>query len=300
MRTDRAELKRRARQALKGNYGTAIGGLILFYIVYWFLAMAIEVIGVVFIAMGGLMGGFAEAAAGASFMSEDSLLVIVYLVVFFAVMYLLIGLIVFLMMPGLIQLYMNICKGKKAKCTDIFWVFQNKPWKFAGISLGYSLIMFVIGLPSTILSIAGSVTGDVIFVAIFNIAYSVIIMILSIYVTLTFSMFFYILVEDPRKSWIQALAESRRMMIGNRLRFLGLGFSFLGWMCLGMMSFGIGMLWLMPYMSCTSIYFYLDLQPQIETIPPETSWNPYMEGFEELKGEEVLDFTENVSNTGQR
>ena len=49
-------------------------------------------------------------------------------------------------------------------------------------------------------------------------------------------------------------------------------------------------LWLMPYISCTTIFFYLDLQPQIETISPQTAWNPYVEGYEEPRQGEIVDF----------
>ena len=35
MKTERAELKRQARQALKGHYGTAIGGYMLPYLLCW-------------------------------------------------------------------------------------------------------------------------------------------------------------------------------------------------------------------------------------------------------------------------
>ena len=288
MRADRAELKRRARQALKGNYGTAIGGLILFYIVYWVLAMAVEVVGVIVVMVGGLSAiSVGETYYGMEF---DSMAPVALMIVLWAVMYLVIGLVMYIMVPGLMRLFMNICKGETAKTTDIFWALQNKPMKFVGISLGFSLLLFVCSLPTMILSFAGTVTGDTMFVGIFVLVYTLVLMGFSIYASLTFPMFFYILVEDPKKSWIQALAESRRMMIGNRRRFLGLSFSFLGWMILGMMSFGLGMLWLMPYISCTTIFFYLDLQPQIETISPQTAWNPYVEGYEEPRQGEIVDF----------
>ncbi len=268
MKTGRAELKRRARQALRGHYGTAIGGYLLYMVISGVL-VGVLVVAIFFMIMaGGFVAdqtGLFDASSG-----EGAFLVvfIICILLFIAML-----VIVYMLMPGLIRLHMNICKGEPAAAMDIFWGFRNKPGKFAGIALLIFLISILCSIPSTVLSMAAMLTEYKTFPVVFNFVYTLILSVLSIYVSLTFSMVYFILVEDPGKGLIQALKESRNMMIGNRLRFLGLSLSFLGWMCLGMMSFGIGMLWIMPYMTCTTIYFYLDLQPQIETIPPQMTWN---------------------------
>lgn len=51
-----------------------------------------------------------------------------------------------------------------------------------------------------ILSFAGTVTGDTMFVGIFVLVYTLVLMGFSIYASLTFPMFFYILVEDPKRA----------------------------------------------------------------------------------------------------
>lgn len=286
MKTERAELKKQARQALKGHYGTVIGGYMMYMAIYGLL---LTVFYVALFAMI-VIGGFAADQYGVfAYSSDEGVFVAVFAVCILLFAGMLV--IIYMLMPGLIRMHMNICKGEPASAMDIFWGFRNKPGKFAGIALLLFLISILCAVPSTILSMAAMVTDYRVFPAVFNLVYTVILWVISMYASLTFSMFFFILVEDPGKGLIQALKESREMMIGNRIRFLGLSLSFLGWIFLGMMSFGIGMLWLMPYMTCTTIFFYLDLQPKIETIPPQTAWNPYMEGYRENSVEQVVEET---------
>ena len=49
-------------------------------------------------------------------------------------------------------------------------------------------------------------------------------------------------------------------MEGNKLRLLYLQLSFIGFYLLAVLSCGIGLLWLMPYMQQTTVSFYLDVQ----------------------------------------
>lgn len=267
MKTSRKELKRRARAVLHGHYGTAVGGILLFYGISWLFTMALEII----IMMGG---AFSFAFPSPTYQETSvSGAGITAVIIIGMLLYLVLMVFLYLLVPGLIFLYMNLCKGENAKVGDIFWSFKNKPGKFVLIALGIWGILLVCMLPVVILMIGGALSGNMAFPAIFTGVYSVILMIVWLYFGLGFSMFYYILVEDPEKGTIEALKESYGLMAGNRLRFFALGISFFGWMILGMMSFGIGMLWLTPYISCTSIFFYLDLKPQVETIPPNTAWN---------------------------
>ena len=46
------------------------------------------------------------------------------------------------------------------------------------------------------------------------------------------------------------------MMRGNKWKFFCLNLSFIGWAFLCVFTFGIGLLWLMPYMENAFIAFY--------------------------------------------
>lgn len=71
----------------------------------------------------------------------------------------------------------------------------------------------------------------------------------------------YILAEDPDYTASEALRRSWELMRGHKMdRFL-LELSFLGWMILAGMTFGIGSLFLTPYMSAAFCSFYRELVP---------------------------------------
>ena len=56
----------------------------------------------------------------------------------------------------------------------------------------------------------------------------------------------------------EAVNESKRLMAGHKWRFFCLLLSFIGWAILSALSFGIGYLWLVPYMQSAFAAFYLD------------------------------------------
>lgn len=65
--------------------------------------------------------------------------------------------------------------------------------------------------------------------------------------------------EHPEYTWKQCIDESRRLMHGHKGDLFVLQLSFIGWALLCCLTFGIGFLWLMPYMQASSTEFMLDL-----------------------------------------
>ena len=83
---------------------------------------------------------------------------------------------------------------------------------------------------------------------------------LSIFLYLMFSMVYYILIDDPQIGVIGALTGSRKLIHGQIGRLFLLQLSFLGWILLTILSLGIGMLWVLPYIEVTTANLYLDLK----------------------------------------
>ena len=65
--------------------------------------------------------------------------------------------------------------------------------------------------------------------------------------------------DFPDLKVTQAYKRSSQLMKGRRLRLLGLSLSFLPWALLSCVTLGIGFLYLLPYMGCANVEFYLDL-----------------------------------------
>ena len=53
-----------------------------------------------------------------------------------------------------------------------------------------------------------------------------------------------------------AITLSRKIMDGKKWRLFCLSLSFVGWMILCVFTFGIGFIWLIPYMKTTTTAFY--------------------------------------------
>ncbi|MGA3084746.1 MAG: DUF975 family protein [Thermodesulfobacteriota bacterium] len=56
------------------------------------------------------------------------------------------------------------------------------------------------------------------------------------------------------------LRKSKAMMKGNRWKLFYFFWRFFGWFLLGILSLGIGFLWIMPYLQTTLTRFYDDLK----------------------------------------
>ncbi|MGM9631738.1 MAG: DUF975 family protein [Eubacteriales bacterium] len=69
----------------------------------------------------------------------------------------------------------------------------------------------------------------------------------------------YILAEEPDLSPREALSRSEVMMQGHKLDLFLLNLSFIGWVILSVLSCGIGFIWLTPYVSATQTEFYREI-----------------------------------------
>ncbi len=76
----------------------------------------------------------------------------------------------------------------------------------------------------------------------------------------SYSMAFYIKNDHPEYDWNQCLTESRNMMDGYKWKLFCLQFSFIGWMIVGSLCFGIGTLWVSAYIETATAVFYNELK----------------------------------------
>ncbi|RMC38741.1 MULTISPECIES: DUF975 family protein [unclassified Lactobacillus] len=55
------------------------------------------------------------------------------------------------------------------------------------------------------------------------------------------------------------ITESRRLMVGHKWQLFVLDLSFLGWYLIGLLTLGIGFIWIVPYVQTTKANFYRQL-----------------------------------------
>ncbi|MDR2370536.1 MAG: DUF975 family protein [Treponema sp.] len=98
------------------------------------------------------------------------------------------------------------------------------------------------------------------FEGIFIILWSLLFFIPGIIKSFSYSMAFFILKDNPNMNALDAITASRKMMNGYKGKLFCLHLSFIGWYLLCVLTFGIGYLWLSPYVTLSVSNFYEDLK----------------------------------------
>lgn len=135
-----------------------------------------------------------------------------------------------------IMIFLSIANGGGApKVEDTFKGFK-KYWKSVGL---YMLVSLFTTLWTFLFMIPGFIK-----------AYA-------------YSMAPYILAESPSVKPLEAITESRKMMNGHKWELFVLDLSFIGWMFLSLVTFGIAGIWYYPYYNATRANFYKKLKGEI-------------------------------------
>lgn len=92
---------------------------------------------------------------------------------------------------------------------------------------------------------------------------------LPIVKSFSYSMTFYVMV-DFNLSGTEAISKSVELMKGHKAKLFRLGLSFFGWYLLSSLTFGIGAIFLAPYVEATVAEFYAELL-DCHGITPEQS-----------------------------
>lgn len=137
---------------------------------------------------------------------------------------------------GYTVFFLNIIREKKIDWDSIFDGYKNGEWKRIG---GTYLLYYIYVILWTLLLVVPGVIK-----------------------ALSYSMTPFILQDDPTISGNAAIEKSMRMMDGHKMDLFWLFLSFIGWIILSIMTFGIGFILLEPYINTSVAHFYEDLKEQ--------------------------------------
>lgn len=105
------------------------------------------------------------------------------------------------------------------------------------------------------------------------ILWSFLLIIPGIVMAFAYAMTPFIVFDFPGISAAEASRLSRKMMKGHKFDLFYLYLSFLGWILLSMLTLGIGLLWLIPYITTATASFYEDVKEQyrlsLENVPAQ-------------------------------
>lgn len=178
---------------------------------------------------------------------------------------------------GLIYSFIKIYRNEKYTYSDLFTsTFNNftKIWKVIGNQLLKLIVPIILLIVSTCI-LVGSITfiyiasnntsdSNTIYITLASIFLFIgyigyIASIIYLYVKdLLYVLSYYVMYDNPNLTAKQIVEESERIMKGQRGKYFSLGLSFFGWILLVIITFGIGIIFLMPYIQISIAIFYED------------------------------------------
>lgn len=246
MRTS-SEMKQMAKKALQGNYGTAAGAILVMY-----LAELMLLLPLVFIAMAVSV---LFASDSQTWATTASILVVVIMGVAVGIT----------MMVGYTRICYRIVIGDGGQLGDLLFAVKNHFFRYLGFILIVTLVSVIVGFLNITLSLVFRAIGGS--MAPISMLLSLPVnMVLTVVIICRFSMAFFALVENPEMTAGEAMRLGKELIQGNLWRMIKLELSFFGIFLLGQLTVGIGFIWILPYVICTNIIFYLTVKD--EKYPP--------------------------------
>ena len=270
-----ADFRAKARQALHGNWGKAVG-----------VGLVASLLGAATTAVGssggsssgtGTMGNTSGAELGMAgnesymgllgfdFFNIDSITdlngiiptefqvgfmvlmsVLSFITIVFLIVHFTIGGAVTL---GYVKFNLNLAENRPASLADVFSEFKRFGTGFM-MQLLRSAYIFL---------------------------WSLLFVIPGIYAAYGYAMTPYILLENPEMSANDAITKSKELMHGNRWRLFCLEISFIGWSFAALFTLGIGYLVLKPYMEASFAAFYREIKA--EKYGREENKEEFYEGY---------------------
>lgn len=226
-----AELKQQAKESLKGRWGTAIAMVLVYQLI---------------------LGGISLVANFIPFIGSIAVLIITVPISF-----------------GFAGQMLKFSRGEEVGLCDYFKIgFDNfgKSWSI----VGYTFLKLLLPLITYVLSIIFMVTMSMVVAA--NSSEELIPIVLGIgallvvfaIIFLIIKSYLYILTDYAGNDYIEldgkgSVQKSEDLMKGHRLEYFYLQLSFIGWALLATLTFGIGFIFLEPYMEVTNAKFYDNL-----------------------------------------
>ena len=236
MKRSSKELKALAREALIGQYGSLIGAMFL--------------LGIISVILESIPVRITHNR------QDSTSLIIQFLVT------LIVSVLVYLLQIGMSVIVLRMTRRQTYSLGDLFYTFRAHPDRFIIVSAIQIGITMVLQIPAYVAMFLypGSVIEQLLVYLLLLLVGSIV----SFIVLLGFTLSDLLLIDNEDLGAIDALRQSWAIMHGNKGRFFYLQISFIGLSLLCILTLGIGLLWLYPYMMTTEVFFYLDLTGELD------------------------------------
>ena len=172
---------------------------------------------------------------------------------------------------GLIIAFMKLYNDEEVKAFDFFSLgFSNfaRSWKISLQILVKMIVPVILIIVSYVLILFGSVgiigtsyysssaTVGFVFLSVVGFILLIVSMIWAITKSYYYQLAYLVAVDNSELTANEVVEKSKELMTDNRAKLFCLQLSFIGWAILAAIPFGIGYLWLAPYVQFASIAFY--------------------------------------------
>lgn len=238
MKRSSIQLKQLARQLLHGKYGTFIGS-------YFILSLITSAI--------AFIPAFSISRTTAASLLVTNLINLI------------LSLVTSVFTAGLMQMSLNASRNRPFGIENLFYGFTHHPDRIIVVGILNLLISFACMIPLILLLIIVITTDSyTVFVIWGLILLALCCMVVSYIILIQFSLAIYLLLDNHEMGAIDAMRTSAHLMKGNKGRYFYLNISFFGVVLLGILSLGIGMLWVEPYMMVTNTQFYREIIGELD------------------------------------
>ncbi len=239
-----------AREKLLGRYSTIIGAILMMQLILFFVSYITDRV--------------VDDTTAVGMIIYVAILVIT-------------GLISAVFTVGELTIYMKLACGDGISSWDIFSGFKGHPDKAIILQFYIALKCLVYMIPGVVLAIVlymmggiefaggnigfGSNISDTGCLVVFLLSVIALIagMIGAIYVRICYSQCFYLLLDSPDLEPKEILAKGREMMEHHKWSYFIINLSFIPIILLGILSLGVGLMYIQPYRGMTLTEFYLAL-----------------------------------------
>lgn len=275
-----SELKRRAKAVLSRTYWNSFVAVIISVAVFLGVTLVLGVVCVVLTMAGLLVSGngfdfVLKNGISGNFYYHFSQIPSALIPSVISIYVLSIACSLLILMPiknGVYNFFLNgRAASERSDYSCIFFAFRggNYP-KIIGAILWGFLWGAIFSLPMTVCDIALSVLPQIVtsfylrtFFFVFFILLIIPAAVLSIYKSICYSMLPFILCDNPKIGFRRALRLSITMTRGHVGKIFLLGLSFIGWVLLGALALGIGVLFVIPYIAATFTELYAQLRDNV-------------------------------------
>ena len=162
-------------------------------------------------------------------------------------------------------LHLSVARGDKVRMSDFFYPIKYDANRLI-LTEAILFVIRVIGLAPAI--------GAFVIINYYNdfnmyliaLALCILGCILTILIEVAFGMTYFALIDGEELSVIDAFKTALKLIKTHKGRFFYMQLSFIGMYALVLLTFGLGLLWVQPYIMQTTTVFYLDIKGELDEI----------------------------------